>query len=404
MLFTLAWRNLWRNRRRTLITTASIFFAVLLAIFMRSMQEGVYEKMIENVVGIYTGYVQIHDEGYWDEQTLNNSFEVIPAVQTAARADERVTALVPRLESFLLTSYQNTSQVAQIVGIDPAREDALTGLRSNVVEGRYLKADERGVLIGKGLAERLKIGIGDSLVLFGQGYRGITASELLPVVGMIKFGSDELNNRILYTPLRTAQNMFVAPDRLTAYALDLSQPDAGQEVASRIREQLPEDYEVMDWREMLPELVQSIESDRLGGYLTMGILYLIIGFGIFGTALMMTAERKYEFGVMTAIGMKKHQLSLVMVYEMILMGLLGVAAGIVIGLPVVTFFHYNPIVMTGDAAEGYAAFGIEPIIPTAIDLGIILSQGLVVMVMTAIISLYPVSKIFHIKPVEAMRV
>lgn len=404
MIFTLAWRNLWRNRRRTFITAGSVVLAVVLAVFMRSMQEGVYEKMIENVVGFYSGYVQIHKEGYWDEKTLDNSFEALPVVQTAAGSDDRVTSTVPRLESFLLVSHKTSSQVAQIVGISPEEEDQLTGLSSKVVEGAYLHPGQRGVMLGSGLADKLNISIGDSLIMFGQGYHGAMASELLPVMATLKFGNPELGNRIAYTNLEVAQSMFDAPGRLTAYALNLKEPGAELEITDNLRAELPEGYEVMEWREMMPELVQSIESDRVGGYFTTGILYLIIGFGIFGTALMMVRERQYEFGVLTALGMKRGLLSQVMALEMILMALLGVVIGLLIAVPIVVFFHYNPIVLTGNAAEGYAAFGIEPIIPTTIDLGIIFRQGIIVLGMTLAVSIYPVYQIFRINPVEAMRI
>lgn len=404
MILTLAWRNLWRNRRRTFITAGSIVLAVVLAVFMRSMQEGVYEKMIENVVGFYSGYVQIHDNGYWDEKTLDNSFEIVPAVQTIADDDDRVVNAVPRLESFMLASNGKSSQVVQVVGTDPISENDLTGLEGKVVEGEYLKPGKSTVIIGQGLAKKLNIALGDTLILFGQGFRGTMASGLYPVTGLLKFGSQELSDRIAYVNIEDAQTMFAAPNRLTAYALNLSSPSVDEAVTTSLRQELPEEYEVMDWREMMPELVQSIESDRVGGYLTMGILYIIIGFGIFGTALMMSKERQYEFGVLTALGMKRRLLSQVMVLEMVLMALLGVLVGVIISLPIVAAFHYNPIVLTGEAAEGYAAFGIEPVIPTAVDPGIFLDQGLIVLGMTLLVSLQPVLKIFRIDPVEAMRV
>ena len=404
MIFTLAWRNLWRNRRRTFITTGSIVLAVVLAVFMRSMQEGVYQKMIENVVGFYTGYAQVHQAGYWEEKTIDNSFESMTALDEARAANPRIVGVVPRLESFLLVYHGNASQVAQVVGISPEEENGLTQLGGMVKEGEYLRLDDQSVMIGSGLAKKLNAGIGDTLVLFGQGYQGSTASELLPVSGILQFGSQQLNDRMLYLPLPVAQGLFAAPDRLTAYALDLQAPGDEVAVTAALKSSLPEDYEVMDWREMMPELVQSIESDRLGGYLTMGILYLIIGFGIFGTALMMVAERQYEFGVLTAIGMKRRLLSQVMTAEMVLMALLGVVIGVAIALPVVVYFHYNPFEITGKAAEGYAAFGIEPIIPTAISGSIIAWQTLVVLLMTLAVSIYPVIKILRIDPVKAMRV
>ncbi|MDW3647456.1 MAG: FtsX-like permease family protein [Bacteroidia bacterium] len=404
MLLKLAWRNLWRNKRRTLITTASIFVAVILSTFMRSLQEGSYNEMIKNAVSFYSGYIQIHQNGYWDEQKLDNSFEDIELIKTALSEEQRVTVATPRIESALLISSGEKTHIAQIVGTEPEQEDQLTNLAEKVVEGRYLTSDDRGLMIAQGIAEKLKVGVGDSLILLGQGYHGVSANEIYPIIGIVKYASPLLNKRIMFLPLKEAQEMFVAHERLTSYAINVENPKQSESVAQALKAELDsEAYEVMPWTELSPDLIKMIEGDRAGGYLFMAILYVIIGFGIFGTALMMINERQYEFGVMTAIGMKKGKLAQLLTLEMVIMAILGVIAGFVAAIPIITYFQINPITFEGEAAKAYEAFNIAPIIPTALDMGVIASQALVVLIITLLISIYPILQLLRLDPIKAMR-
>ena len=155
---------------------------------------------------------------------------------------------------------------------------------------------------------------------------------------------------------------------------------------------------------MMPELVQTIEADRGGNVLTMAILYVIIGFGIFGTVLMMTAERKYEFGVMTAIGMSKLKLAIVVVMEMIFMAILGILAGMLVSLPIVIYFNQNPIDLGPEMAEAYASYGFEAVLPMVIRGDIFLNQAITVLFMVLLISIYPIWYMNKLEPVKAMRI
>ena len=405
MILKLAWRNIWRNKRRTLITTASIFFAVLIAIVLKSLQEGAYDKMIESAVGLYTGYAQIHQNGYWEEQSLENSFEVNEAMYKESEAHPLVQRATPRLESFALASSSIHTKGCMVVGIDPSRENELTQLEERVVEGSYLTEGDLGTLVGIGLAERLKLGVGDTLVLLGQGYHGVSAAGKYPVRGLAKLPTPDMDKRMVYLPVAEAQYLYGAENRLTSLALSLEVPQKATHIAASLRKKLPESYEVMSWEEMMPELVQMIEADRAGNVITVGILYAIIAFGIFGTVLMMIAERRYEFGILTSIGMKKPKLAGVVVLEMLCMSLLGVIVGMIASLPIVSYFKKNPIDMGDQAREAYEAMGVsmDAVIPMTVDPQIFLTEGITVFIMTLIIALYPVWKISRLQPIQAMK-
>ncbi|MEO1451738.1 MAG: ABC transporter permease, partial [Bacteroidota bacterium] len=322
MIFILAWRNLWRNRRRTLITAAAIFFAVMLSVVMNSIQQGVYEKMIDNIVGLYSGYVQVHQKGYWDDQTMDYTFADAPAVREKVSAHPRVSTAVPRLESFALAASETKTAPTQVVGTDPELEHKLTKLQDKVVAGTFLTNADKGAMVAEGLAQKLGLGLGDTLVLMGQGYQGATAVGQYEIKALLHFGSPELNKAVTYLPLPEAQFLYAAPDRLTAYALAIDKGSAAVSTADQLEADLPaEDYEVMDWKEMMPEMIQLMEVDQGGNYVTLGILYLVVAFGIFGTILMMTQERRFEFGLMLSVGMKRTKLIAMTFLEMVFMAI-----------------------------------------------------------------------------------
>ncbi|MBA4316815.1 MAG: ABC transporter permease, partial [Flavobacterium sp.] len=155
MILKLIWRNLWRNSRRTLITVASIAFAVLFATLMKSFQDGVFNNLIKNVVSYYSGYVQIHQKGYWDEQILDNSFELKNSLTVQLQQNPQIKEIVPRLETFVLASKGNTTKGCMLVGTDAVKENNLTQLENKIIKGSYFENNEEAVLLAEGLAKRL---------------------------------------------------------------------------------------------------------------------------------------------------------------------------------------------------------------------------------------------------------
>ena len=404
MIVKLAWRNIWRNKRRTFITAFSVMLAVFLSVLTRSMQFGSYDKMIQNIAGTFTGYIQIHQKGYWDEQTLNNSFAQDDSVDHVVARQTGIKAVVPRLQSYVLASGTKSSRAAFVLGIDPKAENDLSEPQKRLIKGQYLASDnEDGVIIAQGLAEQLQLSVNDTLVLLGQGYHGQSAAGKYPVKGIVNIPQPDLNQVLIYLPIQQARVLFGAYNRLTAIALVLQKADMVPQVTKNLRSELPSHYEVMDWQKMMPELVQAIQADNAGGLIMLMVLYMIVGFGILGTILMMTAERKYELGIMIAVGMHRFKLGLNILIESLFMALIGALAGILISLPVIWYFHLHPIYLTGDLARGIKTFGMEPIIPFSVDPLILIDQALIVFGMTGIIALYPVWYTFRLKVNTAIR-
>ena len=165
MLLILAWRNIWRNKRRTIITASSIAFALVFSLVMRGFQIGSYTLMIDNMVQTYTGYIQIQAKGYWDDKTIDNSFEQDAAMMQKVAHTPGVTALIPRLESFALASEGQKTKGVAVCGIEPVVENKLTRLTNKITKGRYLNTSDQGVLIAEGLAKYLKLEVNDTFVM-----------------------------------------------------------------------------------------------------------------------------------------------------------------------------------------------------------------------------------------------
>jgi len=389
MYLALAWRNIWRNRRRTLITGTSVCIAVLLSMVMRSAQLGAYQRMIDNVVGIYTGHIQVHAKGYWDDQTLDNSFTPNDTITSILQKQEAIIHAVPRLESFALASNNDLTEGTLVIGIDPGAENQLTHIAQKISSGKYLDQNDSGVLIAEGLADRLQLKVEDTLVVLGQGYHGATAAGQYRIKGIIHFPTPELNNGMMYMTVAQAQNFYGTGDRLTSLAISIRSNTDAAIIADEIRKKMKSlPFEVMDWKQMLPEMLQIIEVDNAGGIITISILYMIIAFGLFGTILMMLAERRHEFGILIAIGMKKFKLARIVTMEIIMLSGIGVIAGILLGIPVIQYFHLHPIQVSGELATAYERFGMEPVFPFSNDV---------------LLSIYPLVQIQKANTIAALK-
>jgi len=403
MILKLIWRNLWRNSRRTLITMASIAFAVLFAIIMKSFQNGVFNNLIKNVVGYYSGYVQIHQKGYWDEQVLDNCFALDNSLIEKLQQNPQINEVVPRLETFVLVSKENTTKGCMLVGTDAVRENNLTQLKNKLIFGSYFNNNEEVVILAEGLAKRINTKVNDTIVLFGQGYHGAMAAGKFKVKGIVHLASPAMNDAFVYLPLSAAQYYLSAENRLTSLSLGIDNAEKGNAIVENLKKTIGKNYEVMSWQEMMPEIANHIKADGFSFYVFSGILYLIIGFGLFGTILMMTVERTYEFGMLIAIGMKKGKLKLILLGEAFLITLLGVLLGILLSLPSVLYLQEKPIRFSGDIAKAYEQFGFEAIFPAELDLGIFLNQSLIVLFMSVLIGLYPLWFVSGLNPVKAMK-
>jgi putative ABC transport system permease protein len=403
MLIKIAWRNVWRNKRRSFITIAAIFIAVFLAILMRSLQLGMYENMIKNVVGSFSGYVQIHSKGYWEDKNINNSFEVSESVLNSINKIEGVSNIIKRVQTGVLSSNNKLSKFLYVTGIEQEAEEKLTDWNKRLMDGSLLDDNGQSIIVAKGVAKYYDAKVGDSLIFIGQGYHGMQAVGIYPIQGVIDMKNPNLNNMSVFMSLKSAQDFVSAKNRITNLVIDKEQYFNEVKIAEKVKSKIDiQSRDVMTWKEMTPQLDQLIEADNAGGILIIIILYMIVGFGIFGTVLMMTQERLYEFGVLISIGMKKSKLMIILIYETIFLTFVGVLVGFVISWPIVNYFHYNPLKLFGAAADQLESAGFEPIIPFMNTYDIPLVHGFIIILISLITCIYPIIIISKLKPIKAM--
>ncbi len=401
LYLSMAWRNVWRNRKRTWITASSIAFAVFFAVVMQSTQLGSYERMIDNSVRFYTGHLAVHQEEYWEDKVLDNSYEM-GALSALQLDEEQVEVSVPRISSFALASHGDNTKGVMINGIDPEKEALFTLLDKKLTQGDYLK--DEGIMIAEGLADYLGMRIGDTLVLISQGYHGVNAVGKYHVIGLLQFPVPEFNQTAVYMPLATAQEFYGAPEMITSQSILLKQVKEITDVQQVVQQQLEgSTLTVMNWEEMMPELIQGIEMDYYGGLMMIYILYAVIGFGILGTFLMMTKERTYEFGILNSIGMRKSKIMITVALEIIFLTFVGVAVGLVVSTPLIIYFYFNPIYFTGDYAVAFESFGYEAILPFSMDPVIFYNQAIVVLLISLLLGFYPMMYIKRLKIIKALK-
>lgn len=401
MLLKLAWRNIFRNKRRSILTVSSIIFAVLFAVFMRSLQQGSYGNMIKNIVGSYMGYIQVHSKGFWVEKTLDNSFSVSEVTHLTEL--EGITYVSPRVEGFALASLGDISKPVALLGLHAESEKEYIHLDKKVIAGKYFSESNKGLLIGKGLQEIMRLSVGDSLVFLGQGYQGSIASGAYPVVGIVDLKTPELNKRTVIMNLGQAQEFFGLPNLITTAIVGIDHENWQEAQAKTIATVDTAALEVMNWQEMIPELKQLISVDTAGGTFVLLILYSIITFSLFGTVLMLTEERSFEYGVLVAIGMKKNKVIQVAILETIIMAVAGVIAGLIVAFPFVLYFNIYPINLGGQMQEVVERFGFEALIPTSLDPRIALTHSGIIFFIVLIVNMYTVIKIKRLNPITAMR-
>jgi putative ABC transport system permease protein len=403
MYFKLAWRNMWRSRRRTLITISSIFFAVIFAILMRVAVIGLFDKLIADTVSLTTGYIQVHHSGYWENRSVDSTFEDNPKLTALLNHEREITAWTPRLESFALASSGNRTKGIMVTGIDPEKENSVSHLSKKIISGRYLAARDKGIILAEGLAAYLKLKVNDTVVLIGQGYEGNMASGKYAIRGIAKIGIPEMNKGMAWLPMAAAGDFLSTGARYSSIAILINNQNNLDDLKQTLVGQTKGDgYEIMTWKQMIPELDQLFQAKMVQNEIMSGVLYLVIAFGIFGTILMMLNERLHEFGILIAIGMKKGLLSGVVVIEMVLMSVVGVILGMVCIYPLVLYYHIHPIKLTGDMGKSTELYNIEPVIQMSTNISNFIIQGYVVLLIAVLLSLYAIFKIHKIKVIEAI--
>nr|WP_321274481.1 FtsX-like permease family protein [uncultured Vibrio sp.] len=396
MLMKLAWRNLWRQKRRTLLTATALALVLFLSLITRAFQEGSYTSNIKNAAKFYTGLIQLQNPQFSDTSSIDDVLPQTESFISSAMDNPNIDVVLPRVESFALAAKDEFSKGTLVLGVDPKAEDNYSSISDKIVKGSYIAAGENAVLVGGRLAQYLHLDVGDELVLYGMGYHGQTAAGLYRVAGILHFPLQQLDSQLVYMPIDTAQALFSLDKQVTAWVLNTENLRGLSSVVDQLRRDYGKEVAVKDWQALSPELSQQIALDKAGGIFLIYILYGIVGFGLFATILMTTLERQREFAVMLATGMLRGKLISLLAIESLFISFIGVLLGLMISAPVLVYFYFNPIEITGEAAEMMLETGFEPIVPVSLDPHLAMTQISVVFVILFLCLLYPMLRLLRL--------
>jgi ABC-type lipoprotein release transport system permease subunit len=403
----MAWRNIWRNPRRTLLTVSAISFASVLLVFMLSFQFGSYETMINASVKISTGHLQVQAEKYQEKKSIQ---WVIPQPQAVAKMVDQipqVAAYTFRAQAFALVSSEDRTYGVVVTGIDPQKEASVSRLKKLVRDGTFLAAgDNHQAVVGKLLAKNLRVTIGDELTLLGQGRDGSIAATVVQLKGIFSSGIDEFDRAAMLIPLDTFQDTFSmerAVHEVVVIGRSLSDvPAIKAKLAVALNElEGAKKFKTLDWQELMPGLRQAIEMDLISGLIFYGLLIIVVAFSILNTFLMAIFERTKEFGVMMAIGTTPRRLTKILLIESMTITLIGILAGICIGIGITYYFQINGIDFSG-GSELLSQFGITGRMYPKLSLLSVAIGPFMVLFITFFAALYPALKVRKLRPVEAM--
>ncbi|MDZ7670619.1 MAG: FtsX-like permease family protein [Gammaproteobacteria bacterium] len=414
MPLRIAWRNLWRNTRRTALTAGGVAFAVFLVTAAMCLQLGSYHTMKETATGLLAGHLQIQHGDYRDSQRLEDALPAAAELLAEVGSMPGIAAASARVETFALASVGERSFGARIIGLDAAAERQVVDLHERIVAGRHIESAEDAVL-GTVLARNLGVAVGDEVVLLGSARQGGVAVLVANVAGLIESGMVELDRSLLLADITAVQNAFDLTDRAHRIVLRTTDLEEVATIAAAVRRTLPARWpdaaaedavplRTLTWRDVLPELNQAIEIDRLSAVLFYWLIMLLVAFSVVNTFIMTVFERRREFGMLLAIGMRPGRVMLMLQWEALFMWGIGTAAGMALAGALVAWLAETGIYLGADmerlASQMYMPARLYPVFAWEA----LLTAPLVMLAGTQVAAVLPSLRIRRIRPVDALRV
>ncbi len=403
----LAWRNVWRNPRRTGLTVAATVFAVALLVMASALSTGMWDKIIDDTVGMASGHVTLTGPNYLEDRTLEQFTYLDATLQARLEENPAVAGFAPRVNAFGLLSQGDVTRGVMVMGLDPRREETVSTLPNRIRSGRFLDAEgSKEIVLGERLAQVLGVGVGDELLLYSVAYSLESAYDLFRVVGLMGLPNSDLDRGLALITLADAQAFFVYGDRLSEIAIRAQDAGASSNLAEELGLSLdPKRAEAHPWQEVMPDLAQSVVLDKAGMYGMIGILVVVVSFGIFNTILMAVLERKREFGVVLALGLRPRAIFRIVYIESILLAGVGLVLGLLVAIPLALYLQTHPISLANNE-EMVAAFevvGAEPLLSAKLVASNPLFSGLTILVVALVAALYPALRASRGKPVDVLR-
>jgi ABC-type lipoprotein release transport system permease subunit len=401
-ILRMALRNLWRRKGRTALTLGMIFLGTTLTVFWAGIAEGSYDQILDASTSTMTGQVQVVRAGYIDKPSLFHTVEEPARARQALAGLPLVRAVTTRVETEGLLSADVRTTGAQVLGVEPDAEAQVTRLAHMVKRGAWLALpegqDALPIVLGVGLARRLRVGVGDEVSFVGQAADGSMAAELFVVSGLLESGLSELDGGLAVTRLQDAQAMLALEGRVHRIlgAVDLG--DVAEVVAHGV---VGEGNVLLGWQGLIPGLEESIASDRAGYQVFLFIVLIVVVLGVTNTMLMSVLERTREIGVMLALGTTPGRIVGLTLGEGFWIALLGTGAGAAVGTLLNWVFSLEGIPLGTEGLE-WGGANLDRMYPTNDALSSVL-YPLLILVMAVLAAVLPALRAARLSPVEALR-
>jgi len=400
----LALRNISAYKKRTIVTVLLTTLTTGLLVFSTAWMDGSHNTMIKNAVEIYPGYIQITKREFRDKPSYDHLIFDAAAIREKLAQVEGIEVFAARFESFVLYSAKEKAVGAMLTGIEPVEEKRLSRLFASLKKGEYLKEDDTNQLyIGNELAKRLRVNVGDEVAFVGSGADYSFAADNLKVKGIFQTGLYEFDSTSAFVTKDYFDQIMAAKNYATHFIVMPERPEQVEELARIIGESIGPEYASESWQQTMAQLLKAMQLDSLFGYITLGIIFIVIFFVIMIYTLLTVFARVREIGILRAIGTTQKQVLWMLLLESSLLAAISVVSGGLIGGCFAYYYHVNPIVMTG-FEEQFKQYGLAvSAIPTAFDPMTILRDMFVMFLLSVLSTLYPILKINRFRPVEAMR-
>jgi ABC-type lipoprotein release transport system permease subunit len=404
MFFQLGWRNIWRNRRRTLVILTAVIIGVWSMVFLGALMRGIADQFVRNGISTLTGHIQVHHNGYRNDPAVENSItdpsELEAALNKILPHDAQ---WAPRIRVNAIVNNARHSSGVTMVGINPPREAPVSFIGGAVTEGRYLKSDDPySIVVGKALVERFETKLGHKLVLMSQDTEGEIASRAFRIVGIYRAEMQATEKQYVFVTVSAAQQMLKLHNGISEVAIFLPVHGEANQVATVLRSALPADeYEVNTWQELLPMVSAIMKIYNWFIFLWFVVVFIAMGFGIVNTTLMAVFERIREFGLLNSLGMKPWWIVQEVLIESFFLLIIGMVIGNTVGFLSVFALSRTGIDLSALAA-GAEYWGMSRVIYPHIMGKDIMMANLVVFILGLVVSLYPAVKAARFTPVEAL--
>jgi putative ABC transport system permease protein len=414
LMLKIAFRNIFRQKRRTILTALSMFGGFVLAAFFIGFSDGTYNDIINTFTRNQMGHIQVHHKDYLDRPSLYKTIDRLPELEKVLNKTPEVESWAPRLYSAGLASVGDKSAGVRIIGIDPAREIQTTRINEKITKGIMFHengdgySDENGasheVIIGKGLAKLLKADLGDEAVIVSQGADGSIANDAYKVVGILDSG-DEIGDRMaFYLPMSAAQELLVMEGRVHELAITVGSLDKVAETDELLAKKaavVEPDLAVDPWQVFARSFYVAMKADKEGMWIMLVIIVLVVAVGVLNTVLMSVLERQREYGVLKAVGTKPGQIIKMVLIEVSILAVICVILGTAVGL----FLNYLVSVQGFSLPEPISYGGMDfQYMKTEINARSFYIPTVTVILAAILVSIFPALKAAHTDPAKSMRI